>query len=132
MKSYVLGIMFASLVGLGLTAGCSSSTSPGASAPTCSAYGASTCTGGNALQACVTKNADGSCASLYYTVGTQTFNCNSCTDATTCASNAVNACIGTTGGNDGGTVVDSGGNTVDSGNTEVDSGNEIVDSGGAG
>jgi hypothetical protein len=99
MKSHFLGFVLASFLGLALVAGCSSSSTPAAAA-TCTNSGASSCASGSALQACVTKNGDGSCSGIYYTIGSQTFPCNSCTDTTSCAASAVSACAGDAGGFD--------------------------------
>ena len=49
------------------------------------------CPGGQALQSC-TDSVNGACTAAYYTVGTQRFNCASCTDTTACARQAQMAC----------------------------------------
>lgn len=61
----------------------------------------STSNGGCPLTFCATQ-ANGTCTSAYYQVGSQTFQCASCTDTQTCAQEAANACL------DGGPVADVG------------------------
>jgi hypothetical protein len=89
---------WSALLVMGATFGCSSSSS---NATSCPNSGAS-CPNGEAIQACMTKSSDGSCSSIYYMVGSQTFNCKSCSaaDRQTCASQAAMSCTG--GGTDSG------------------------------
>jgi hypothetical protein len=84
-----------------LALACSSS-GGGASPAKCSNSGAATCQGGATVQECITTDSNGTCASTYYTVGSQTFECSSCED-TSCAQKATAACLsGPGGGPDGG------------------------------
>ena len=77
------------LILLGVAGGCSSSSS--SSAPACASSGQQ-CPGGQPIQACMTKDSNGACASIDYQVGSQTFSCNSCTDVTGCTQAAIKAC----------------------------------------
>ena len=81
------------LLGVGIVAACSGS--GGAAPARCSSAGAENCVGGKTVEACVTTTAEGACASTYYRVGSQTFECSSCTD-TACAEKAAAACEGST------------------------------------
>jgi hypothetical protein len=45
------------------------------------------------LQLCTTSNG-GQCTGAYFTVGSQTFNCGSCTDTTACEEQAATVCYG--------------------------------------
>jgi hypothetical protein len=70
--------------------GCSSS-SNGVPASGCSS--ATPCANGmGSMQACYTSDATGACASLYYQVGSATFNCVSCDDQGYCENAAMIAC----------------------------------------
>jgi hypothetical protein len=81
--------------GLSAALGCSSSSSStgsGAGTPSCTSADGTLCpTGAGALQLCVTGG-NGQCTGAYFTVGSQTFNCNSCTDTTGCEEQAAAVC----------------------------------------
>jgi len=91
----------------GALGGCSSSSSSagagGDGTPSCTAADGTTCpTGVGALQLCTTS-AGGQCSGAYFTVGSLTFECSSCTDTTECEEQAATVCYG-----DGGSGFDSG------------------------
>ena len=89
MKRSLFGVL-AVLV----TAACSGNPKAGAGGgATCSNAGPGSCEGGSEMKACVTTTSSGACASTYYTVGSQTFECSSCED-TSCAEKAGAACAG--------------------------------------
>lgn len=103
-----IALAFASLICAcgGFVLGCSNGSSKAAK---CSASSSVTCTNGAAVQACVTTNADGTCASEYYSVGSQAFACTSCADCSHAVQSAVQACGG--GSIDGGVTVDDSGSS---------------------
>ena len=97
MKLYLWGSAASlSLALASIVAGCSGTATglgAGGSPGTCQSAGA-TCPGGQSIQACVTKDASGNCATAYFAVGGQTFNCASCVDTSACLLSATQACEG--------------------------------------
>jgi hypothetical protein len=96
MDRHVVGFAISGLLGLFLAAGCSSS-----SKTDCKDVPIAACAGGAKYQYCVTSDSSGNCTAGYYTVGSQTFNCVSCTDLTKCVSDATSACLGSGAGDAG-------------------------------
>jgi hypothetical protein len=104
------------LGGSGSIGGCSSSASSGSDGngtPACTPADGNSCpTGAGALQICTTKSSDGGCSGAYFTVGSLTFECNSCLDTTACQDQAVAVCYGNGGtGGDAGSGGSSGGSS---------------------
>ncbi len=99
MKLHVVATAVAVFV-----AGCSSSaaSSPqGEGAPACTSADGTTCpTGAGALQLCTTSSGS-QCAGAYFQIGSQVFNCTSCTDTTSCEDQATAVCYGDAGSGGG-------------------------------
>jgi uncharacterized membrane protein YgcG len=94
----VAAFVFA-IVASGAVGGCSSSSSSspvGSGAVTCTSDDGATCpSGAGVLELCVTGS--GQCTGAYFTVGSQTINCNSCMDTTACQEQAYALCYGDAG-----------------------------------
>jgi len=88
----------AGIVGMTLTlagAGCSSSSSSGAGSGAANCSSAGTTCNGQAFQFCYTGASSTNCTGAYYTIGSQTIECTSCSqsDLATCTPKAAQACV---------------------------------------
>ncbi len=89
LAKVLVGVL--AFAGVGLVVACSGT--PAGAPARCSSTGVQSCSGGATVEACVTQAPDGACMATYYKVGSQTFECSSCTD-TSCAEKASAACVG--------------------------------------
>jgi hypothetical protein len=88
-------VMSSSAAWVLIAAHCSGGVGGGASPVQCT-KSATTCPSGAVIEACVTTAADGTCESEYYSVGSRTFACASCSDCTAALQSASSEC-GTNG-----------------------------------
>ena len=89
MKQRILSIV-AFAIPAALALACSGS--PGSGDGVCSPSGEAACPDGTPIQACVRTAGDGECESIYYTVGSRTFDCASCADCTGAVESASAVC----------------------------------------